>query len=431
MRATEIRESGELAGLALREVSHGVHRIHRALVRRVRGHLSAALAATLPDGRAARAAAWTARVGEGPVTRLTYGAVALGLVAGGRVGGQLAARRWGDDWAVGDSADALVAFLNGSHGHLLAARRSPLALAATVRVAGADVILTPDHVRRAWPDATGDLAVFVHGVVDTERRWSSRDAGSGEPDTAGLATVLEAELGLSPVLVRYNSGRRVEESAAELGELLEGLLRAWPVKVRRIVLVGHSMGGLVCRRAVVDAAQPSSGGAGDGPPAWLALVTDLVTIGTPHGGAWLEQLVSRWSPRLALLPETAWIGEQLDLRSDGIRDLGGPSADSPPRGCLPPGVNEHAVIGALMGGLGASLGDRVGDLMVGVDSARADLGPDAVAVLPGVHHLGLIRDARVGRQLVSWLAAEMTGDSHSERETERKLDAIPPMLGRG
>lgn len=436
MRASEIREAGELTGLALREVSRGVHRVQDAIGRRVRRQLFAAVTAVLPGAAESPVAACTARVGDGPVTRLTYGAVGLGLVAGGWIGGRLVARSQGDDRPAGDSADALLAFVNGSHGHLLAARRSPLALSATVRVAGANVELTPGGVRRAWPDATGQLAVFVHGLVDTEQRWGHPRAGSDGPEAASIPSLLEAELGLTPVLVRYNTGRRVRESARDLGNLLTDLCRVWPVEVTRIVVVGHSMGGLVCRQAITDRAREPGRAWINGPRPWLPLVTDLVTLGSPHGGAWLEQAVSRCTPRLSLLPETEWFGEQLALRSDGIRDLGGAPPGSGAREDLPPGVREHAVVGAVMGGSGGTLGDRIGDFMVGVASARADLAPDAVVVLPGVHHLGLTHDPRVGRQLVDWLAADRSGTQGEPAQTGRsgpwqRARRHTPMLGPG
>ena len=47
----------------------------------------------------------------------------------------------------------------------------------------------------------------------------------------------------------------------------------WPVPVRRIVFVGHSMGGLVAHSALAQS---------DLDEPWTDVTTDTVTLGTPH-----------------------------------------------------------------------------------------------------------------------------------------------------
>ena len=59
--------------------------------------------------------------------------------------------------------------------------------------------------------------------------------------------------------------------------LLQELTEAWPVAVDRLALVGHSMGGLIVRAACAVRSEASR--------PWDALVTDVVTLGTPHLGA--------------------------------------------------------------------------------------------------------------------------------------------------
>ena len=80
-----------------------------------------------------------------------------------------------------------------------------------------------------------------------------------------------------------------------------------------MALVGHSMGGLVARVAcALDAAGPAS---------WSPLVTDLVTLGTPHLGAPLAGWARSGAAGLARLPETSAFGRIIDQRSAGILDL--------------------------------------------------------------------------------------------------------------
>ncbi|MEO7130661.1 MAG: hypothetical protein ABIZ07_04730, partial [Dermatophilaceae bacterium] len=72
----------------------------------------------------------------------------------------------------------------------------------------------------------------------------------------------------------------------------------------------------------------------------------------------------------------------------------------------PSTIREHAVVGTVTGAVGGVIGRRVGDLMVGVDSATGGLPTQSVAVFARVHHLGLARDPRVGQQLLRWLAQD-------------------------
>src|SRR3954454_1007303 len=94
-------------------------------------------------------------------------------------------------------------------------------------------------VRRGAAPRTPDIAVFVHGLGETEYAWGRRNYGER----------LTEDLGYTPVFVRYNTGRHISENGASLAALLDDLVADWPVEVRRIAIVGHSMGGLVARSA--------------------------------------------------------------------------------------------------------------------------------------------------------------------------------------
>ena len=117
------------------------------------------------------------------------------------------------------------------------------------------------------------------------------------------------DLGITPVFVRYNTGRHVSENGASLAALLDELVAGWPVQVERIAIVGHSMGGLVARSACHHG--------GD----WSDRVSHVISLGTPHMGAPLEQAVHALSAALHLAPETRPFARFLRRRSAGIRDL--------------------------------------------------------------------------------------------------------------
>jgi alpha-beta hydrolase superfamily lysophospholipase len=80
-----------------------------------------------------------------------------------------------------------------------------------------------------------------------------------------------------------------------------------------VALIGHSMGGLVARSAAHQADLDRK--------VWPTLVRQIVSLGTPHMGAPLEQAVHYASAALHMLPETQPFSRFLRRRSGGIRDL--------------------------------------------------------------------------------------------------------------
>ena len=173
---------------------------------------------------------------------------------------------------------------------------------------------------------------------------------------------LVRELGATPLTVRYTTGQAIEDSGAELAALLARLVDAWPVAVDRIVLVGHSMGGLVIRAGLAVGGH------------WRGLVSDVITLGTPHSGAPLERVAVRGLALASSLPVTAHIAALGDERSTGIKDLG--IAEVAP---ATPGPRWHLVAATLGPGdatgvvrrARAGLLSPLGDGLVTVDSAFA------------------------------------------------------------
>src|SRR5207237_64955 len=209
-------------------------------------------------------------------------------------------------------------------------------LSALLEVAGETVdrlAITPTQslhraiARRSF-SAVGPLATparLVHdGISDpvyvairttasalTTRGSSRHDGGDALPFGARLRT----DLGITPVDVRYNTGLHVSENGSRLDLLLEQLITAWPVELRELSLIGHSMGGLVARSAYTAATAAKPG------RRWPALTTRVVTLGTPHTGAPLEKAARLASWALQKVPEAEPLADILDTRSSGIRDL--------------------------------------------------------------------------------------------------------------
>jgi pimeloyl-ACP methyl ester carboxylesterase len=223
----------------------------------------------------------------------------------------------------------------------------------------------------------------------------------------GLAPKLAAA-GYTPLALHYNSGRSIARNGADFARELEALVAAWPVAVQRLVLVGHSMGGLVARSAQHQAQQQGL--------RWPSLLSDLACLGTPHQGAPLEQLGHAVTAVLGATPYAKPFARLARLRSAGITDLrhGRLLADSAAFVPLPAGVRCLALAGTLGEADGAVRRRVLGDGLVPLPSAlgqHADPGrallflPEHTWVGAGIGHLALVSQPAVHAQLLAWLAA--------------------------
>src|SRR5699024_2516657 len=150
------------------------------------------------------------------------------------------------------------AALNGVLGDHLAATGNPLAIPMSFRKHGAALTLERGALARAIEAPSGRLLVAVHGLCMNDLHWGER----GMPQRLGQA------LGFTPLYPHYNSGLPIADNGRALAELLQKLVDAWPVPVEEIVIVGHSMGGLLARSARAHAVR--------GGHDWEKLLTRMV-----------------------------------------------------------------------------------------------------------------------------------------------------------
>jgi pimeloyl-ACP methyl ester carboxylesterase len=295
MRPEEIAAFGELAGEAVAGATRQIHELHDGIARRVWRRVGPA---SLPVRIAHDRIAASAYSAAGELTRQVV-----------RVGAHAASMARSPDAPSIERTPGgrlVVSALNGAFGDTLVRRRNPLALRMAVRRHGRDVELTPAAIRGAFPNAKPRLAVFVHGLCETDDAWKL-----GAARHVPYGHRMEIELGYTPVYLRYNTGRHISENGRDLAETLEALIAAWPTDVHEVALVGHSMGGLVARSACHYGADS----------ACVAKVRHVFTLGTPHRGAPLEQAANAASVALARLPETRPLARALNIRSSGIKDL--------------------------------------------------------------------------------------------------------------
>jgi len=336
--------------------------------------------------------------------------------------------------------------LNGALGDQLAARFDPRAIKMSFRRGGHDVAVA--DLRLSEPHQK--TVLFVHGLMGDELIWQTgfQDA----PDSRRYGPRLAEETHARALYVRFNSGLHLSENGRELSRLLTNLVNTYPDAIGELVLVGHSMGGLIIRSAgyyaslneelkeepAAKAEAPldnssflilhSSLSAASAP--WLAHLRSVFLIGTPNDGSWLEQnshLTARLLERINLFP-TRFLSKALNQRSNGIKDMrfsilvdedwqdAHANDLTPPRTPVPPlpGVQYHILMGTwLRATRPSALREYFGDGLVGQGSARghATFGDEAAlltgakvrtAVFSQQHHGGLLTHPEVFQYLKQW-----------------------------
>jgi pimeloyl-ACP methyl ester carboxylesterase len=288
---------------------------------------------------------------------------------------------------------AWLSVLNGVCGDHLQASGSALAIAPQ---------LLPAQARRGHAKPRGRSArarsrhvlVLIHGLCMNDLQWrSGDDPGHGE--------ALAEALGATPKYFRYNSGLSIAHNGRALSEALDAWLAEQDRAPARISLIGHSMGGLVARRAELEARASGR--------TWREALRELVLIGTPNEGAPLERLGHAFERVLAAAPYAHHFTRLGAVRSRGILDLRHAELGEGSAADLPEDVRCLRIAGLLAGSAKGAGAGWIGDGLVPVDSAlgrqrfaSARARGDELTV-PSCGHLQLLRSEAVRAPMRDWL----------------------------
>ncbi len=388
MTPAELRAAGRLGGHVFTDVVSRIEQAHQAVADRA--------------FRPGRQVGAQARLVHDAISRGVYLAIRSAGSAAGAISGEVASVLGNRSLPAGTApgGNLALAALNAVAGDRLGPDVQPLAIRMAVRAGGRDVDLTAENLAEAFPDATPRLAVFIHGLAETENSW---ERGGDERECYGRR--MQTELGYSPIYVRYNTGRHISENGQDLALLLDRLTAAWQVQAEELLLVGHSMGGLVIRSAC-HYGQES-------PAPWTRLVRHVFYLGSPHLGAPLARTLGLAGSALSRSPETRPFVTMINGSSSGVKDLrhgyllledwAGCDQDSCLRdhrhdAPLLPGASHYTVSATITGDPGSPFGAVVGDLLVTPASAHGQRGlrqhvpfpVDSRRRLGGMHHFDLL-----------------------------------------
>ncbi len=201
--------------------------------------------------------------------------------------------------------EAARSVLNGVLGDHLEKTDNPLSITLQFKHLCKPLLIDRQRLKEKYPALQGKIIVLVHGLCMNDVQWTRKGHNHG----AQLAT----ELGKTPIYLYYNTGCHISSNGQRFNALLEKLVLEWPVPIEELVVVGHSMGGLVTRSAVHYGQQQNQ--------TWLNYLKKIIFLGTPHHGAPLEQTGNYIDTILHSIPYSKPFSRLGKIRSAGITDL--------------------------------------------------------------------------------------------------------------
>ena len=204
-----------------------------------------------------------------------------------------------------DERETIRAVLNGVLGDYLENNENPLQITMQFRHQGKAIDLDNKSLKEAYPNINGNILLMVHGSCMNDIQWTQKEHNHG--------ATLAKELDKTPIYLYYNSGRHISTNGQDLNRMLEELLKQWPVPVKELVIIAHSMGGLVTRSALYYSEQQQQ--------YWTTQLKEIVFLGTPHHGAPLEKLGNYLDLVLEAIPYAKPFARLGKIRSAGVTDL--------------------------------------------------------------------------------------------------------------
>jgi len=305
--------------------------------------------------------------------------------------------------------EAVRSALNGVIGDYLEDKENSLKITMQFRLQSKPIKVNSKSLKNRYPSINGKILVMVHGSCMNDFQWTRKEHNHG--------LMLAKELDKTPIFLNYNSGLHISTNGQKFNDLLEKLTSNWPVPMEEIVILSHSMGGLVTRSAIHYGQKNN----------WLQYLKKIIFLGTPHHGTPLEKAGNYLDITLESIPYTKPFARLAKIRSAGVTDLRyGNIIDEDwqhndrfkfngdQRQNIPlPKKTECYSIAASVGKKNDTISNKIlGDSLVGVKSALGKHND----VKKGLHfkkkntwiayensHLDLLNNAKVYEKIKTWL----------------------------
>jgi pimeloyl-ACP methyl ester carboxylesterase len=204
-----------------------------------------------------------------------------------------------------DEREAIRSALNGVIGDYLEEEENPLKVTMQFRHQSKAIPLDSKSLEDTYSTINGKILLMVHGSCMNDIQWTRKEHNHG--------AALAKELNKTHIYLHYNSGRHISFNGKNFNELLEKLVLHWPVPIEELVIVAHSMGGLVARSAMYYGHQQQK--------TWTEHLKKIVFLGTPHHGSSFERTGNYLDVILESIPYAKPFARLGKIRSAGVTDL--------------------------------------------------------------------------------------------------------------
>jgi pimeloyl-ACP methyl ester carboxylesterase len=249
---------------------------------------------------------------------------------------------------------------------------------------------------------------MIHGSCMSSLQWTRNNHNHGE--------ILANDLNKTLLYLNYNSGRHISTNGKNLNKLLKTLSKNWPVPIKEIAIIAHSMGGLVTRSTLHYAKKQNQN--------WAKSLKKVVFLGTPHHGSPIEKIGNYLDLVLATVPYAKPFAKLGKIRSAGVTDLRyGNIIDKDWKNKnrfelkiderqtiqLPKEIEFYAIAGVLSNKLNNLLGDSLVDLKSALGKHKnpdKDLNflKENTLILFENNHLDLLSNPQITDKLKVWLS---------------------------
>ncbi|MEE9408109.1 MAG: hypothetical protein V3V28_08550 [Polaribacter sp.] len=204
-----------------------------------------------------------------------------------------------------DKKEIIASVLNGVIGDYLEKKKNPLKINMQFRHQSKAIKIDKKNIQKSYPNVTGKILLMIHGSCMSDIQWTRNNHNHG--------TILSEELNKTLIYLNYNSGRHISTNGKELNTLLENLIKNWPVPIEELVIVAHSMGGLVTRSAIYYGEKQQLN--------WQKHLKKVAFLGTPHHGSPIERIGNYLDIILKTIPYARPFAKLAKIRSAGVTDL--------------------------------------------------------------------------------------------------------------
>jgi pimeloyl-ACP methyl ester carboxylesterase len=201
--------------------------------------------------------------------------------------------------------EAILSVLNGVIGDYLEEKENPLKITMQFRHKSKSIKLDSENIRAVYPKINGKILLMVHGSCMNDIQWTRQNHNHGK--------IVAEELNKTLIYLNYNSGIHISSNGQNLNNSLEELVQNWPVPIEELVIVAHSMGGLVTRSALYYGEQHEKN--------WTKHLKKVVFLGTPHHGSYIERTGNYLDLILESIPYAKPFARLGKIRSAGVTDL--------------------------------------------------------------------------------------------------------------